>query len=136
LKLIKGRLKTARVRKGLTLSDVETVTDGVVKVSSLSSYERGKATPSCEKVELLARLYEVPMSYLCFCPYLVGERPSAVSSELQGKKDSINHGEASKEIELTSQELEILRKILEKLERKDNPEAKNCLKLQCGEAPI
>lgn len=104
MKPIRGRLKTARVGRGLTLRDVEALTGGAIKASSLSSYERGKVSPSCEKVELLARLYEVPMSYLCFCPYFArgGFPPVSPKRQLEGA-------------EFTPEEVEVLRKILEKL---------------------
>jgi hypothetical protein len=118
LKLIKGRLKTARVHRDLTLSDVQELTNGEIKVSSLSSYERGLTIPSCEKVEFLAKLYEVPMSFLCFCPYFSGTvvSPTADSAGL-GEEILPNPDETSLKVELTARELEILRKILEKVER-------------------
>ena len=117
MKLIKGRLKTARVHRDLTLSDVQELTNGDIKVSSLSSYERGLTVPSCEKVEFLARLYEVPMSFLCFCPYFSGTVAAPGSAGAQAENHPIDPDETSLHVELTSRELEILRKILEKVER-------------------
>lgn len=115
MKLIKGRLKAARVQRELTLSDVEELTQGAVKISSLSSYERGLSNPGCEKIELLAKLYEVPMSYLCFCPYIGETRIPAAGTAGQGEDYLLDPDQAAAKVELTSGELEILRKILEKV---------------------
>jgi transcriptional regulator with XRE-family HTH domain len=113
LKLIKGRLKAARTRKELTLCDVEALTDRAVTVSCLSNYERGLAKPSCEKIELLTRVYEVPMSYVGFCPYLGGKK-----SQTPGREGcALNPSQVLEEVKLTSQELEILGNILEKLKQ-------------------
>ena len=52
-------LRKARRRNGLTLLEVEAVTDGVYKASVLGAYERGQRSISVGRLKGLAVVYQV-----------------------------------------------------------------------------
>ena len=53
------RLRAARRRKGMSLTEVETVSRGEFKASVLGAYERGDRALSVRRLVRLAQLYEV-----------------------------------------------------------------------------
>ena len=57
-------LRKARVDLGLSLADVQRVSDGVVSAPALSSYERADRAVTATKLAYLAGLYGVPISSL------------------------------------------------------------------------
>ncbi|MGI9951183.1 helix-turn-helix transcriptional regulator [Moorellaceae bacterium AZ2] len=56
------RLRFYRLKRQLTLKDVETATG--LHSSTISGYERGIRKPSFEILRTLAELYEIPVAYL------------------------------------------------------------------------
>lgn len=55
-------LRKIRKSKGLTLHQVEALSNGVHKVPVIGSYERGNRTISVNKLIALAEFYEVPVT--------------------------------------------------------------------------
>jgi transcriptional regulator with XRE-family HTH domain len=56
-------LRQLRQKKGLTLEQFETFSKGRIKSVVLGSYERGTRAISIARLDQLAKLYEVPLSY-------------------------------------------------------------------------
>ena len=56
-------LRDLRRKKGLTLEQFEAFSKGQIKAVVLGSYERGTRAISLARLEQLAALYEVPVSY-------------------------------------------------------------------------
>ena len=61
---IAARLRELRMRKRLTLLDVERLTKGAIGSVVLGSYERGARALSVKKIIQLATFYEVPVDEL------------------------------------------------------------------------
>jgi transcriptional regulator with XRE-family HTH domain len=57
--LLGSRLRQARLDRGLSLQDVESLTEGGVKAATLSTYELGDTNIPALRLALLAELYEV-----------------------------------------------------------------------------
>ena len=61
---IAARLRSIRLSRNLTLSDVEIKSHKKLRAVALGSYERGDRTLSVKKAAQLSDFYEVPLSYL------------------------------------------------------------------------
>jgi len=61
---VSARLRAIRTSKSLSLSDVETLSQGEIKAVVLGSYERGARTLSVKRAMALAALYEIPVTQL------------------------------------------------------------------------
>lgn len=59
-----GRLRAARRRRGLSLTEVEVLSDQEFKASVLGAYERGERALSVQRLSRLAGLYEMPVHHL------------------------------------------------------------------------
>jgi transcriptional regulator with XRE-family HTH domain len=57
--LLGARLRRARVGRGLSLQDVESLTEGSIKTAALSTYELGDANITALRLQQLADLYDV-----------------------------------------------------------------------------
>jgi len=68
---IAARLRSIRLSRNLTLSDVEIKSHKKLRAVALGSYERGDRTLSVKKAAQLSDFYEVPLSYL-----LTGHSPT------------------------------------------------------------
>ena len=78
-----GRLRAARRRRGLSLTEVEAISGQEFKASVLGAYERGERSLSVHRLARLARLYELPMHQLI----PPENRPAEDESELAGTID-------------------------------------------------
>jgi transcriptional regulator with XRE-family HTH domain len=72
---IAARLRSIRLSRNLTLSDVEIKSHKKLRAVALGSYERGDRTLSVKKAAQLSDFYEVPLSYL-----LTGHSPTQVTT--------------------------------------------------------
>ena len=63
---INSTLRAIRQSKSLSLSDVETLSEGRIKAVVLGSYERGARSLSVKRALQIAALYQVPISEI-FC---------------------------------------------------------------------
>jgi len=54
-----ARLRRARVGRGLSLQDVESLTEGSIKIAALSAYELGDANIPALRLQQLVELYDV-----------------------------------------------------------------------------
>ena len=70
-----ARLRQARLERNLSLLEVESLTEGLVKAATLSAYELGDTTVPSLRLAQLAHLYEV--SILDLLPP-IGEEPVPV----------------------------------------------------------
>jgi len=61
---IAARLRSIRLSRNLTLSDIEIKSHKKLRAVALGSYERGDRTLSVKKAAQLSDFYEVPLSYL------------------------------------------------------------------------
>ena len=61
---VSAKLRAIRLSKSLSLSDVETLSEGSLKAVVLGSYERGARTLSVKRAIAIADLYQVPISQL------------------------------------------------------------------------
>ena len=61
---ISAKLRAIRISKSLSLSDVETLSEGSLKAVVLGSYERGTRTLSVKRAIAIAHLYQVPVAQL------------------------------------------------------------------------
>jgi transcriptional regulator with XRE-family HTH domain len=61
---VSSKLRAIRTAKSLSLSDVELLSNGVLKAVVLGSYERGARTLSVKRAIAIAELYQVPVSQL------------------------------------------------------------------------
>jgi transcriptional regulator with XRE-family HTH domain len=59
-----GRLRSARRRRGLSLTEVEVRSNQEFKASVLGAYERGERSLSVHRLARLARFYELPVHQL------------------------------------------------------------------------
>ncbi len=57
------KLRALRLKRGLTLGEIERETHGEFKSVVLGAYERGARAVSLARLERLSAFYEVPMSY-------------------------------------------------------------------------
>lgn len=69
------RLRAIRTQQGLTLHEVESVSNGQWKAVVVGSYERGDRAISIAKLATLAEFYGVPVSELLPVPPREGEQP-------------------------------------------------------------
>jgi transcriptional regulator with XRE-family HTH domain len=58
------RLRAARRRRGLSLTEVEAISRQEFKASVLGAYERGERSLSVHRLARLARLYDLPVQQL------------------------------------------------------------------------
>ena len=56
-------LRDIRRKKGVTLQDVQRLSNGQIKAVVLGSYERGTRSISLARISQLAQFYEVPVDY-------------------------------------------------------------------------
>jgi transcriptional regulator with XRE-family HTH domain len=70
---IAARLRSIRISRNLTLSDVESKSHKQLRAVALGSYQRGDRTLSVKKAVQLSDFYEVPLSYL-----LTGHSPTHI----------------------------------------------------------
>lgn len=61
---VSTKLRAIRTSKSLSLSDVETLSQGRIKAVVLGSYERGARTLSVRRAIEIAELYQIPLSHL------------------------------------------------------------------------
>jgi transcriptional regulator with XRE-family HTH domain len=61
---ISAKLRSIRLSKSLSLSDVESLSQGSLKAVVLGSYERGARTLSVKRVIEIAAIYQIPLSQL------------------------------------------------------------------------
>ena len=61
---VSARLRTIRLSKSLSLSDVESLSKGELKAVVLGSYERGARTLSVRRAIAIADLYQVSVTQL------------------------------------------------------------------------
>ena len=59
-----ARLRAIRLSKSLSLSDVETLSQGTLKAVVLGSYERGSRALSVKRAMVIAELYQIPLGQL------------------------------------------------------------------------
>lgn len=59
-----GRLRAARRHRGLSLTEVESVTNEEFKASVLGAYERGERALSVHRLVRLAAVYDIPVAQL------------------------------------------------------------------------
>ncbi|HWC12610.1 MAG TPA: helix-turn-helix domain-containing protein [Acidimicrobiales bacterium] len=76
------RLRAIRRQKGLSLQEVEAVSDHEFKASVLGAYERGERVISVPRLQRLAQLYTVPVDQLLPRP------PSARTAEGDAPADA------------------------------------------------
>lgn len=62
-KICAGKLREIRRKRGITLHEFESLSNGSVKAVVLGSYERGTRAVSLERLEHIAGIYEVPIQY-------------------------------------------------------------------------
>ncbi len=70
-------LRDIRRKKGVTLHDVQRLSNGQIKAVVLGSYERGTRAISLARISQLAEFYEVPVDYF------FGGTPIAVNENLE-----------------------------------------------------
>ena len=61
---VSAKLRSIRLSRSLSLSDVEALSNGTLKAVVLGSYERGARTLSVKRAIAIAALYHVPVSQL------------------------------------------------------------------------
>jgi transcriptional regulator with XRE-family HTH domain len=61
---ISAKLRSIRLSKSLSLSDVESLSQGSLKAVVLGSYERGARTLSVKRAIEIAAIYQIPLSQL------------------------------------------------------------------------
>jgi len=61
---IARKIKEVRRARGWTLSEFEARSSGAVKAVVLGSYERGTRSINLHKLEIIARTFDVPVTYL------------------------------------------------------------------------
>lgn len=59
-----ARLRTIRKQRGLSLQDVQRVSEGEFKAAVLGAYERGERSLSLPRMARLAAFYQVPVNQL------------------------------------------------------------------------
>lgn len=59
-----ARLRTIRKQRGLSLQDVQRVSEGEFKAAVLGAYERGERSLSLPRMQRLAAFYQVPVNQL------------------------------------------------------------------------
>ena len=73
-------LRRLRRQKGLSLPDVQTLSDGEFKASVMGAYERGERAISAVRLARLAALYRLPLQAML--PTADGEGPTPPSAVL------------------------------------------------------
>jgi transcriptional regulator with XRE-family HTH domain len=68
-----ARLRTIRKQRGLSLQDVQRVSEGEFKAAVLGAYERGERSLSLPRMQRLAAFYQVPANQLL--PHDEGAEP-------------------------------------------------------------
>jgi transcriptional regulator with XRE-family HTH domain len=63
-RLLGVRLRQARLNRGFSLQDVESLTDGAIKAATLSAYELGDTNIPALRLGTLGELYEVSLDDL------------------------------------------------------------------------
>jgi transcriptional regulator with XRE-family HTH domain len=61
---VSAKLRSIRRARGLSLAEVELLSDGQIKAVVLGSYERGTRALSVKRAIEIANLYEIPVSQL------------------------------------------------------------------------
>ena len=61
---LQSRLRTVRIAKGLTLSQVSALSEGSISAIALGSYERGDRSLSTEKLFAISNIYQIPVAEL------------------------------------------------------------------------
>lgn len=59
-----ARLRTIRKQRGLSLQDVQRLSEGEFKAAVLGAYERGERSLSLPRMQRLAAFYQVPVNQL------------------------------------------------------------------------
>ena len=65
---LQSRLRTVRISKGLTLSQVSLQSKGSISAIALGSYERGDRSLSTQKLFEISQIYGVPVAELLSSP--------------------------------------------------------------------
>lgn len=58
-----GRLRAIRKQRGLSLQDVQRLSDGEFKAAVVGAYERGERSLSLPRLHRLARFFQVPIAH-------------------------------------------------------------------------
>jgi transcriptional regulator with XRE-family HTH domain len=61
---LRSRLRAVRTSRGLTLSQVSTLSKGRISAIALGSYERGDRSLSTEKLIEISQIYQIPVAEL------------------------------------------------------------------------
>jgi len=61
---LQSRLRTVRISKGLTVSQVSALSKGSISAIALGSYERGDRSLSTEKLFAISNIYQIPVAEL------------------------------------------------------------------------
>lgn len=83
-----ARLRTIRKQRGLSLQDVQRVSEGEFKAAVLGAYERGERSLSLPRMERLAAFYQVPVNQLL--PQEDGQEPPISSLPTGGVTIDLN----------------------------------------------
>lgn len=73
-----GRLRSARRRRGWSLTDVEHLSGQEFKASVLGAYERGERALSVHRLHRLAQIYDTPIYHLIPTPSVSDEEATSV----------------------------------------------------------
>jgi transcriptional regulator with XRE-family HTH domain len=87
-----ARLRTIRKQRGLSLQDVQRVSEGEFKAAVLGAYERGERSLSLPRMQRLAAFYQVPVNQLL--PHDEGAEPPIAPLPTGGVTIDLNAMEA------------------------------------------
>lgn len=109
-RMVGSRLRAIRKQKGLSLQDVEALSDQEFKASVLGAYERGERSLSLPRLERLAAFYGVPIDQMLPQPE---ERPaSPITVQSGGIRIDLNRLEQS-----SGKEADLLERFLRAIQR-------------------
>jgi transcriptional regulator with XRE-family HTH domain len=86
------RLRSIRKQRGLSLQDVQRLSEQEFKAAVLGAYERGERSLSLPRLHRLAEFYNVPITQLL--PKEEGAEPSTTSAHAGGLTIDLNQIEA------------------------------------------
>ena len=84
-----ARLRTIRKQRGLSLQDVQRISEGEFKAAVLGAYERGERSLSLPRMQRLAAFYQVPVNQLL--PQDEGAEPAIAPLPAGAAAMAINH---------------------------------------------
>ena len=83
-----ARLRSIRKQRGLSLQDVQRISEQEFKAAVLGAYERGERSLSLPRLRKLSEFYNVPM--LQFLPSEEGVDPTAIKADITGVTIDLN----------------------------------------------